>query len=135
MTDRIENPWGERTPYGRDGEWPVRVDQFLEDGVGEGDVDAWVQTASILHSNGDAYDGGWKKGKPEGYGKYTEANGNAFYGMWQDGLKHTLSEKDDEDFKGYGTYTVNRKNTSDGETERCKQKWSEGRLLRERKDN
>ena len=89
----------------------------------------------IAYPDGNAYDGGWKQGRPEGYGKYTEANGNAFYGMWQDGLKHTLSEKDDEDFKGYGTYTVNRKNTSDGETGRYKQKWSEGRLLRERKDN
>ena len=56
MTDRIANPWGERTPLGRDGEWPVRVDQFLEAGVSEEDVVRWVQTASILHSNGDALD-------------------------------------------------------------------------------
>ncbi|MDP9486241.1 MAG: molybdopterin-dependent oxidoreductase, partial [Actinomycetota bacterium] len=56
MTDRIANPWGSRTPYGRDGEWPVRVDQFLEEGVSEDEVDRWIQTASILHSNGDAYD-------------------------------------------------------------------------------
>jgi ferredoxin-nitrate reductase len=32
------------------------VDRFLENGVSEGDVDRWVQTASILHSNGDALD-------------------------------------------------------------------------------
>jgi ferredoxin-nitrate reductase len=56
VTDRIANPWGERTPFGRDGEWPMRVDQFLEAGVSEEDVDRWVQTASILHSNGDALD-------------------------------------------------------------------------------
>ena len=56
MTDRIAKPWGERTPFDRDGEWPVRVDQFLEAGVSEEDVDRWVQTASILHSNGDAID-------------------------------------------------------------------------------
>ena len=56
MTDRIANPWGERTPFGMDGEWPVRVDRFLENGVSEGDVDRWVQTASILHSNGGALD-------------------------------------------------------------------------------
>ena len=56
MTDRIADPWGERTPFGRDEEWPVRVDQFLEEGVSEGDVDRWVQAASILHSNGDALD-------------------------------------------------------------------------------
>lgn len=57
MTDRIANPWGERTPFGQDEEWPVQVDQFLEDGVSEEDeVDRWVQAASILHSNGDAPD-------------------------------------------------------------------------------
>ncbi len=56
MTDRIAKPWGVRTPYGRDEEWPARVDQFLEDGVSEDDVDRWIQTASILHSNGDALD-------------------------------------------------------------------------------
>jgi anaerobic selenocysteine-containing dehydrogenase len=32
------------------------VDQFLEEGVSEEEVDRWVQTASILHSNGDALD-------------------------------------------------------------------------------
>jgi ferredoxin-nitrate reductase len=56
VADRIANPWGERTPFGRDEEWSVRVDRFLENGVSEGDVDRWVQTASILHSNGDALD-------------------------------------------------------------------------------
>jgi anaerobic selenocysteine-containing dehydrogenase len=56
MTDRIANPWGERTPFGPGEVWPVRVDQFLEEGVSEEDVDRWVQTASILHSNGDALD-------------------------------------------------------------------------------
>jgi anaerobic selenocysteine-containing dehydrogenase len=30
--------------------------QFLADGVGEDDVDRWVRSASILHSNGDALD-------------------------------------------------------------------------------
>ncbi len=63
MTDRIANPWGERTPFGRDEEWPVRVDQFLEDGVAEDEVDDWVQTASILHSNGDALDVAVKDGR------------------------------------------------------------------------
>ncbi|MDP9455461.1 MAG: nitrate reductase [Actinobacteria bacterium] len=66
MTDRIANPWGERTPFARDEEWPVRVDQFLEDGVSEDEVDAWVQTASILHSNGDAYDVAVKDGRMVG---------------------------------------------------------------------
>jgi len=63
MTDRIANPWGERTPFGRDEEWPIRVDQFLEAGVKEDDVDDWVQTASILHSNGDALDIAVKDGR------------------------------------------------------------------------
>jgi hypothetical protein len=29
MFDRIEEPWGERTPFGPGENWPVRVDQFL----------------------------------------------------------------------------------------------------------
>ena len=56
MTDRIANLWGKRTPFGAGEVWPVRVDQVLEEGVSEDDVDRWVQTASILHSNGDALD-------------------------------------------------------------------------------
>src|SRR5215207_7494697 len=63
VTDRIANPWGERTPFGQGGDWPVRVDQFLEDGVIEGEVERWVQTASILHSNGDALDIAVKVGR------------------------------------------------------------------------
>jgi hypothetical protein len=34
----------------------VRVDSFLEPGVGADEVDRWVQSASILHSNGDGLD-------------------------------------------------------------------------------
>jgi ferredoxin-nitrate reductase len=56
MTDRIANPWGERTPFGAGEDWPVRVDRFLEDGVSEDEVDRWVQTASLHHANGDALD-------------------------------------------------------------------------------
>jgi anaerobic selenocysteine-containing dehydrogenase len=63
MVDRIANPWGERTPFGQGEEWPVRVDQFLEEGISEEEVDRWVQTASILHSNGDAYDMAIKDGR------------------------------------------------------------------------
>ena len=54
--DRIAHVWGDRTPYPRGGTWPERVDQHLLDGVREGDVDRWVQSASTLHSNGDAFD-------------------------------------------------------------------------------
>ncbi|MBM0259384.1 molybdopterin-dependent oxidoreductase, partial [Micromonospora sp. 4G55] len=56
MVDRIADPWGPRTPYGPGQPWPVRVDSFLADGHTEADVQRWVPTASILHSNGDAMD-------------------------------------------------------------------------------
>jgi ferredoxin-nitrate reductase len=52
MDDRISDPWGERTPYGRGQEWPARVDEH----VPAGEVDRWAQAASLLHSNGDAMD-------------------------------------------------------------------------------
>ncbi|MBQ0904207.1 molybdopterin oxidoreductase family protein [Micromonospora sp. U21] len=56
MVDRIADPWGERTPYGPGQEWPVRVDRFLDGDRTEADVDRWAQSASVLHSNGDAMD-------------------------------------------------------------------------------
>lgn len=52
--DRIAEPWGTRTPYGAGESWPVRVDTFLDGDLAVEDVDTWVRTASILHSNGDA---------------------------------------------------------------------------------
>ena len=56
MADRIAQPWGQRTPYARGGSWPARVDTFLEAGLTEADVEHWAQSASVLHSNGDAMD-------------------------------------------------------------------------------
>src|SRR3954454_11705696 len=56
MIDRIADPWGPRTPYAAGQQWPVRVDQHLTEGMADEDVDAWVPTASILHSNGDGLD-------------------------------------------------------------------------------
>jgi len=53
--DRIADPWGARTPYGRGDAWPTRLDAQLP-GVAEAEVDDWVPTASVLHSNGDAMD-------------------------------------------------------------------------------
>ena len=53
--DRIARPWGSRTPYGRHEPWPVRVDTYLEAGVDPGLVQRWVQTASLLHSDGDIF--------------------------------------------------------------------------------
>jgi ferredoxin-nitrate reductase len=63
VKDRIQDPWGERTPYGSGGRWPVRVDQSLAEGVAEADVERWVQSASILHSNGDGQDIAVKDGR------------------------------------------------------------------------
>ncbi|WP_241175895.1 molybdopterin oxidoreductase family protein [Modestobacter sp. KNN46-3] len=54
--DRIAEPWGSRTPYGPGETWPTRVDSYLADGLSEDDVDRWVQSATILHSNGDGLD-------------------------------------------------------------------------------
>src|SRR3954454_329709 len=54
--DGIADPWGTRTPFGPGDEWPVRVDQYLVEGVAADEVQRWVRTASLLHSNGDAMD-------------------------------------------------------------------------------
>ncbi|MDT0213047.1 nitrate reductase [Rothia sp. ARF10] len=61
--DRIAEPWGSRTPYAAGEPWPVRVDRHLADGLAESDVDAWVRSASLLHSNGDAMDIAVKDGR------------------------------------------------------------------------
>jgi anaerobic selenocysteine-containing dehydrogenase len=64
--DRIAEPWGSRTPYGAGEDWPVRVDTFLEAGTTPEDVDDWVQSATILHSNGDGLDIAVKDGRMVG---------------------------------------------------------------------
>ncbi|MFL6646866.1 MAG: molybdopterin oxidoreductase family protein [Sulfurifustaceae bacterium] len=56
MLDRIADIWGERTPFSAGDEWPVRRDEFLAEGVAEGDVERWVQSACVLCSNGCALD-------------------------------------------------------------------------------
>jgi anaerobic selenocysteine-containing dehydrogenase len=61
--DRIGEPWGTRTPYGPGEMWPVRVDTHLAEGLAADDVDRWAQSASILHSNGDALDIAVKDGR------------------------------------------------------------------------
>ncbi len=55
-SDRIAQPWGTRTPYGPGERWPARTDLYLGEGLSEPDVERWVQSASLLHSNGDAMD-------------------------------------------------------------------------------
>ncbi|MBB5788863.1 molybdopterin oxidoreductase family protein [Jiangella mangrovi] len=64
--DRIAEPWGTRTPYGPGETWPTRVDSYLADGLDEHDVDRWVQSATVLHSNGDALDIAVKDGRIAG---------------------------------------------------------------------
>jgi anaerobic selenocysteine-containing dehydrogenase len=63
MTDRVKDLWGSRTPYDRGGSWPERTDVSLAVGLTEVDVDAWVRSASLLHSNGDAMDIAVKDGR------------------------------------------------------------------------
>lgn len=64
--DRIAQPWGGRTPYGRHESWPTREDQHLASGVEPSTVERWVQTASLLHSDGDAMDIAVKDGRMVG---------------------------------------------------------------------
>jgi anaerobic selenocysteine-containing dehydrogenase len=61
--DAIAQPWGARTPYGPGQDWPVRVDSHLADGIRVEDVDAWVPTAAVLHSNGDGMELAVKDGR------------------------------------------------------------------------
>jgi anaerobic selenocysteine-containing dehydrogenase len=62
-SDRIAQPWGTRTPYQPGQPWPQRVDSFLADGVDAESVDRWVQSAAVLHSNGDGLDIAVKDGR------------------------------------------------------------------------
>ncbi|OOK65770.1 nitrate reductase domain protein [Mycobacterium kansasii] len=61
--DRIAQPWGTRTPYGAGQDWPQRIDQYLADGLNPESVDQWVQSAAVLHSNGDGLDIAVKQGR------------------------------------------------------------------------
>jgi anaerobic selenocysteine-containing dehydrogenase len=61
--DRIGDPWGGRTPYAAGEEWPVREDAFLDGEISADQVERWFQTASVLHSNGDAMDIAVKDGR------------------------------------------------------------------------
>src|SRR4051812_13790752 len=53
---RITDIWGPTTPFARGEPWPTRCDQHLLDGVTEGEVDHWVQSACVLCSNGCGLD-------------------------------------------------------------------------------
>lgn len=93
--------------------------------------DKYNGDGTFYYSNGDMYDGAWENGKRHGYGKYIEANGNTFKGMWDNDAKHTLDQRDDEDYPGYGEYEVDKKNTEDGQRKEYKQKWKNGKLIKE----
>jgi anaerobic selenocysteine-containing dehydrogenase len=66
MSDRINDIWGERTPHRRGTTWPARVDQHLEEGVEDEQVDRWVQSACLLCSNGCGCDIAVKDGRMVG---------------------------------------------------------------------
>jgi anaerobic selenocysteine-containing dehydrogenase len=65
VTDRIADIWGRRTPHARSTTWPVRVDQFLAEGVDEADVQ-WVQSACVLCSMDCGMDVAVKDGRMVG---------------------------------------------------------------------
>src|SRR6476620_9018041 len=90
MVDRITDIWGERTPHPRGTVWPARVDLHLEEGVAEGDVDRWVQSACVLCSNGCGCDIAVKDGRMVGIRGRKEDRVNhgrlgpkGLYGSWQ----------------------------------------------------
>jgi len=61
-TDRTRDIWGERTSFSRGADWPVRVDQYLLDGVSEEGVE-WFQSACVLCSNGCGMDVAVQEGR------------------------------------------------------------------------
>ncbi len=65
-SDRVANVFGEATPHARGTVWPARVDQYLNEGLGERDVDRWVQSACVLCSNGCGADIAVKDGRMVG---------------------------------------------------------------------
>jgi ferredoxin-nitrate reductase len=90
MTDRIADIWGERTPHGTGQAWPERVDQVLAEGLTDGDVDRWVQSACVLCSNGCGCDIAVKDGKMVGIrGRAVDRvnrgrlGPKGLYGSWQ----------------------------------------------------
>ncbi|HEY0486799.1 MAG TPA: molybdopterin-dependent oxidoreductase [Mycobacteriales bacterium] len=58
MPDRIADIWGPRTPFDRDGTWPVRVDGFTT-----AEPERWVPSACLLCSNGCGIDLGVADGR------------------------------------------------------------------------
>ncbi|EHR61741.1 molybdopterin oxidoreductase family protein [Saccharomonospora cyanea] len=90
MADRIADIWGTRTPHAKDTPWPVRVDLHLDEGLAPSDVDAWVQSACVLCSNGCACDIAVKDGRMVGIRgragdvvNHGRLGPKGLYGSWQ----------------------------------------------------
>jgi anaerobic selenocysteine-containing dehydrogenase len=66
MVDRIADVWGPRTTHAKATVWPARVDEYLESGLADSDVDRWVASACLLCSNGCGCDIAVKDGKMVG---------------------------------------------------------------------
>jgi anaerobic selenocysteine-containing dehydrogenase len=62
MADRIADIWGTRTPYAAGSPWPVRVDEYVKEGVDAAGV-VWHQSACVLCSNGCGMDIGMYDGR------------------------------------------------------------------------
>ncbi len=54
----IEDIWGARTPYAGEGQWPVRVDEHVDE-----EPERWVHSCCVLCANGCALDIGVKNGR------------------------------------------------------------------------
>jgi len=66
VADRTVDVPGPAAPHAAGTEWAPRVDQYLEDGLGEEDVDRWVKSACLLCSNGCGCDIAVKDGRMVG---------------------------------------------------------------------
>lgn len=105
---RIEEVWGDRTPFARGGHWPGRVDLALQAGLREADVDTWVRSACVLCSNGCGCDIAVKDGRMVGIRGRADDRINrgwlgpkGLYASWQgmrggDRLTHPLIRRDGE---------------------------------------
>ena len=58
MASRVDDIWGERTPFAHGDPWPERIDTVVD-----GAAERWVQSACVLCSNGCALDIGVRDGR------------------------------------------------------------------------
>ena len=64
-------------------------------------VSGTVEAKKKKYPNGDYYEGEWKKGQPDGFGKMIYANGNVYEGNWENGLPNGEGKMT---YKGGGIY-------------------------------